>query len=118
MRLALSKWIKRRGVVDGVMSCWAMTAGRIHTAAGDQSRGWVAPPMVEEADSGSWLPDPAAPPQDQRPTARRGRSRNMHQKNNYVAYSYFGINWRASLGETSSQPQAVAEMAKMAERPL
>ena len=62
VRLALSKWIKRRDVVDGVMSCWAMTAGRIHTAAGDQSRGWIAPPMVEEADSGSWSPDPAAPP--------------------------------------------------------
>ena len=62
VRAALAKRIKRRGVVDGVMACWAMTAGRIHTAAGDQSRGWLAPPMVEEADSGSWSPDPAVPP--------------------------------------------------------
>ena len=62
VRAALAKRIKRRDVVDGVMACWAMTAGRIHTAAGDQSRGWRAPPMVEEADSGSWFPDPAAPP--------------------------------------------------------
>ena len=55
------------------MSCWAMTAGRIHTAAGDQSRGWVAPPMVEEADSGSWSPDPAAPPPCfGAPTSERG----------------------------------------------
>ena len=57
---ALSKRAKRRDVVDGTMACWATTAGRIHTAAGDQSRGWCAPPMVEEADSGSWFPDPAA----------------------------------------------------------
>ena len=35
VRLALSKWIKRRDVVDGIMGCWAMAAGRIHTAAGD-----------------------------------------------------------------------------------
>ena len=62
VRLTLSKWIKRRDVVDGVISCCSTTAGRIHTAAGDQSRGWVAPPMVEEADSGSWLQDPAASP--------------------------------------------------------
>ena len=43
------------------MACWAMTDGRVDTAAGDQSRGWCAPPMVEEADSGSWSPDPTAP---------------------------------------------------------
>ena len=61
MRSALSKRIKRRDVVDEIMACWATAAGRIHTAAGDQSRGWCAPPMVEEADSGSWSPDPAAP---------------------------------------------------------
>ena len=63
VRLALSKWIKRRGVVDGIMGCWAMTAGRIHTAAGDQSRGWCAPPMVEEADSGlrQLVPGPCRP---------------------------------------------------------
>ena len=53
VRAALSKRIKRRDVVDGVMASWATTAGRIHTAAGDQSRGWCAPPMVEKADSGS-----------------------------------------------------------------
>ena len=62
VRVALAKRIKRRDVVDGAMACWATTAGRIHTAAGNQSRGWCAPPMVEEADSGSWFPDPAAPP--------------------------------------------------------
>ena len=62
VRAALAKRIKRRGVVDGATARWAMTAGRVHTAAGDQSRGWCAPPMVEEADSGSWSPDPAAPP--------------------------------------------------------
>ena len=62
VRAALSKRIKRRNVIDGIMACWATTAGRIHTAAGDQSRGWRASPMVEEADSGSWPPDPAAPP--------------------------------------------------------
>ena len=61
VRAALSKRIKRRDVVDGIMACWATTAGRIHTAAGDQSRGWRAPPMVEEADSCSWSPGPAAP---------------------------------------------------------
>ena len=44
------------------MACWATTAGRIHTAAGDQSCGWRAPPMIEEAESGSWFPGPAAPP--------------------------------------------------------
>ena len=43
------------------MACWATTPGRIHTAAGDQSRGWCAPTMVEEVDSGSWFPDPTAP---------------------------------------------------------
>ena len=62
VRAALAKRIKRRDVVDCVMAFWATTAGRVHTAAGDQSRGWCAPPMVEEADSGSWFPDPAAPP--------------------------------------------------------
>ena len=56
----LSKRIKRRDVVDGIVACWATTAGQIHAAAGDQSRGWCAPPMVEEADSGSWSLDPAA----------------------------------------------------------
>ena len=53
VRAALAKRTKRRAVVDGAMACWATTAGRIHTAASDQSRGWCAPPMVEEADSGS-----------------------------------------------------------------
>ena len=62
VRAALAKRIKRRGVVDGAMACWAMTAGRIHTAAEDQSCGWRAPPMIEEAGSGSWFPGPAAPP--------------------------------------------------------
>ena len=61
VRSVLSKRIKRRDVVDGIMACWATTAGRIHTAAGDQSRGWCAPPMVEEADSGSWSPGPCRP---------------------------------------------------------
>ena len=61
VRSALSKRIKRRDVVDGTMVCWVTTDGRIHTAAGDQSRGWCAPLMVEEADSSSWSPDPAAP---------------------------------------------------------
>ena len=50
VRAALSKRIKRRDVVDGIMACWATTAGRIHTAAGDHSRRWCAPPMVEEGD--------------------------------------------------------------------
>ena len=71
VRAALSKRIKRRDVVDGVMACWEMTAGRIHTAAGDQSRGWSAPPMVEEADSDSLSPDPAAPPPYFSPTTRQ-----------------------------------------------
>ena len=71
VRLALSMRIKRRGVVDGIVACWATTDGRIHTAAGDQSRGWCAPPMVEEADSGSWSPDPAAPAPCFSPTLRR-----------------------------------------------
>ena len=61
VRAALSKQIKRRDVVGGIMARWTTTAGHIHTAAGDQSRGWCAPPMVEEADCGSWSPDPAAP---------------------------------------------------------
>ena len=38
VRSALSKRIKRRDVVDGIMACWATTYGRVHTAAGDQSR--------------------------------------------------------------------------------
>ena len=61
VRSVLSKWIKRRDVVDGIVACWATTDGWIHTAAGDQSRGWGAPPTVEEADSGSWSPDSATP---------------------------------------------------------
>ena len=61
VRSALSKRIKRRVVVDGIMACWATTAGRTHMAAGDQSRVGCAPPMVGEAESGSWSPDPAAP---------------------------------------------------------
>ena len=61
VRSALSKRIKRRDVLGGIMACWAMTDGRIHTAADDQSRGWRAPPMVEEADSGSWSPNHTAP---------------------------------------------------------
>ena len=70
VRSALSKRIKRRDVIDGIMACWAMTAGRIHTAAVDQSRSWRAPPMVEEADSGSWSPDPTAPAPCFGPTSR------------------------------------------------
>ena len=36
-------------------------------------RGWGAPPMVEEADPGSWSPDPAAPaPCFSRPRAGSG----------------------------------------------
>jgi len=38
MRYALSKRIKRRAVLDGIVACWVMTDGRIHTAADDQSR--------------------------------------------------------------------------------
>ena len=76
VRSALSKRIKRRDVVDGIMACWAATAGRIHTAAGDQSRGWCAPPMVEEADSRSWSPDPAAPAPCFSPTTRRSGADN------------------------------------------
>ena len=53
------------------MACRATTAGRIRTAAGDQSRGWCAPSMVEEADSGSWSPDPAAPVPRFSPTTSR-----------------------------------------------
>ena len=53
VRSALSKRTKRRGVLGEIMACWAMTDDRIHTAADNQSRGWQAPPMVEEADSGS-----------------------------------------------------------------
>ena len=61
VRSALSKRTKRRDVLDGIMACWAMTDGRIHTAADDQSRDWRAPPMVEEADSGRWSLAPTAP---------------------------------------------------------
>ena len=71
VRSALSKRIKRRDVVDGMMACWAITDGRINTAAGDQSRGWCAPPMVEEADPGSWFPDPTAPAPCFRATSRQ-----------------------------------------------
>ena len=71
VRAAPSKRIKRSDVVDGAMVCWAMTAGRIHTAAGDESRGWRAPPMVEEADSGSWSPGSADPPPSFSPTTRQ-----------------------------------------------
>ena len=71
VRSELSKRIKRRDVDDGIMACWATTDGWIHTAAGDQSRGWCAPPMIEEADPGSWYPDPAAPAPCFSPTSRR-----------------------------------------------
>ena len=71
VRSALSKRIKRRGVVDGIMACWATPDGRLYTAAGGQSRSWCEPPMVEEADSGSWSPDPAAPAPCFSPTTRR-----------------------------------------------
>ena len=72
VRPALSKRIKRRDVVDGIMACWTITDGRIHTAAGDhQSRGWCAPPMVKDADSGCWSPDPAAPAPCFSPITRR-----------------------------------------------
>ena len=71
VRSALSKRIKRRDVVDGIMACWAINDGRIHTAAGDHSRSWCAPPVVEEADSGSWSPDPAAPAPCFRATSRQ-----------------------------------------------
>ena len=70
VRAALAKRIERRDVVDGIMTCWAVTDGRIHTAAGDQSRGWCAPPMIEEPGTGSWIPDPAAPPPCFRRTTR------------------------------------------------
>ena len=71
VRSALSKRMKCRDVVEGTMACWAMTDGRIITAAGDQSRGRCAPPMVEEADSGSWSPDPTAPAPRFRVTSRQ-----------------------------------------------
>ena len=61
VRSALSKRTKRRDVLDGTVACWAMTNGRVHTAADDQSRGWRALPMVEDADAGCWSPDPTAP---------------------------------------------------------
>ena len=71
VRSALSKRIKRRDMVDGMMACWAMTDGRVDTAAGDQSRGWCAPPVVEEADFGSWSPDSTAPASCFRATSRQ-----------------------------------------------
>ena len=71
VRAALSKRIKRRDTVDGIVACWAMADGRIDTAAGDQSRGWCAPPMAEEADSGSWSLDPTAPAPCFRATSRQ-----------------------------------------------
>ena len=75
VRSALSKRIKHRAVLDGIMACWAMTDGRIHTAADDHSRGWRAPPMVGEADSGSWSPDPTAPASCFDPTSYKVRER-------------------------------------------
>ena len=54
-----------------MMACLAMTDGRIDTAAGDQSRGLCAPPMVEKAGSGSWSPDPSTPAPCFRPTSRQ-----------------------------------------------
>ena len=54
VRAALSKRVKRREVVDGIMVYWATTAGRIHTVAGDQSRGWRAPPELEKYDINFW----------------------------------------------------------------
>ena len=73
VRSALSKRIKRRAVHGGMMACWAMPGGRIHTAADDQSRGWRAPPMVEEADSDSCPPDPTAPAPCFDPTSYKAR---------------------------------------------
>ena len=70
VRSALSKRMKRRDVVDGVIACLATRGGRIHTTASDQSRGWCAPPMVEEAYTGSYSPGPAAPASCFRPTTR------------------------------------------------
>ena len=61
VRSALSKRVKRRDVLDGLMACWLAKDGHIGTAAGDQSRGWRAPLMTECADVGSWTPDPSAP---------------------------------------------------------
>ena len=58
-------------MADGIITCWATEDCRIHTAAGDQSRGWFVPPMAEEADSGSWSPDTAAPAPCFSPTSRR-----------------------------------------------
>ena len=48
-----------------------MTDGRSNTASGDQSCGWCAPPMVEEAGSGSWSPDLTAPAPCFRATSRQ-----------------------------------------------
>ena len=53
VRAALNGRIKRRDVVDGIMRCWETTDGCIHSAAGDQSRGWCAPRMVEEPGTGA-----------------------------------------------------------------
>ena len=79
VRASASAWrriLPSRPVINtqtkAMMACWAMTDGRTNTAAGDQSRGWcAAPPMVEEADSGSWSPDPAAPAPCFRATSRQ-----------------------------------------------
>ena len=72
VRSALSKRMKCRDVVEGTMACWAMTDGRIETAAGDRSRGWCAPPVIEEADSGPADPRTPPPPRPamERPSAR------------------------------------------------
>ena len=48
-----------------------MADGRIDKAAGDRNRGWCAPPMAEEADFGSWSPNPAAPAPCFRATSRQ-----------------------------------------------
>ena len=53
IRSAISKRIKNRAVVGAIMACWSTADGWIHTAAVDQSRGWRAPSMVEEVDSGA-----------------------------------------------------------------
>ena len=42
IRSAIPKRIKNRAVVGGIMACWSTEDCRIHTAAGDQSRGWPA----------------------------------------------------------------------------
>ena len=59
-------------VVDGIMRCWETTDGCIHSAAGDQSRGWCAPRMVEEPGTGVWTPDPGVTPPSRRSTRATG----------------------------------------------